>query len=83
MLEEYIQKGIVEEKTLLDLLREGNEQVPQKTALIDPYRRVRYAELMHEALQCAAVFQENGLVRHDVSWGKTSAYASFPPQERD
>ena len=36
MLEEYIQKGIVEEKTLLDLLREGNEQVPQKTALIDP-----------------------------------------------
>ena len=65
MLEEYIQKGIVEEKTLLDLLREGNEQVPQKTALIDPYRRVRYAELMHEALQCAAVFQENGLVEGD------------------
>ncbi len=64
-LSEYINEGIVEDKTLLDILAHAKDKYADKTALVDFEKRITYKELWDEASRCAVIFSENGLKKGD------------------
>ena len=69
-LQDYMNEGIVKDRTVLDILDTGRKKYADRVALVDAEKKVTYKELWERAVSVARIFRDNGIEcgNHVILW---------------